>query len=103
MHICIFRPKKYIVSKNYFVWKKHFRRPGNTLNLGCELCYAVTIYSSGYNLSARESKKVRINRSTLYPNKDLSTDCSVKYSLFYDERIKLVASDYYLTRIRGNL
>ena len=50
-----------------------------------------------------KAKKVGINPSTLYPNKDLSTDCSLKYSIFYYERIKLVTSDYYLNGIRGNV
>ena len=62
------------------------------VNYVMQLLYTVEL---GYNVSAREIKKVRINRSKLYPNKDLSTDCSVKYSIFYDERVKLVASDYY--------
>ena len=31
----------------------------------------------GYNVPARESKNVRPDRSTLYQNKNLSTDCSV--------------------------
>ena len=49
-----------------------------------------------------KAKNVFTNRSSLYPNKDLSTDCSVKYSIFYDERFRLVTSNYYLARIRGN-
>ena len=56
----------------------------------------------GYNVAARKRKKVRTNRSKLYQKKDLSTDCSVKYSIFYDERFKFVKSNYYVPRIRGN-
>ena len=64
------------------------------VNYVMQLLYTVEL---GYNISAREIKKVRINRSKLYPNKDLSTDCSVKYSIFYDERVNMNTKEDFKT------